>query len=344
MHIQTVILGLFLSFLTVNGQENAFKIHTIAFYNLENLFDTINNPETHDELSPIMKLKFDRQKAYKNKIAHLAHVIADIGFKETNNTPSLLGVCEAENRAVLEDLVKTPELVDKSYGIIHYDSPDYRGIDVALLYQKELFNPLETSTYTLKIYDEDNQRIYTRDQLLVSGYLEHDFMHIIVNHWPSRRGGKSESKRVAAARLTKHITDSLQQNNPDAKILIMGDFNDNPTDKSIYHILNVTGHKEKVALDTFYNPYMKLYKKGLGTTAYRDSWSLFDQIMMTSPYIKSSSNSFRFYKAGVFNKKFLITKKGRYKGYPFRSWKNERFSGGYSDHFPVYIYLIKPII
>jgi len=338
----------FLLFITVgiaHTQEKKFRIHTVAFYNLENLFDTINDPNKLDEYSPIMALKGkNKQEAYRMKIRNMARVIADIGNGITSNMPSIIGVCEIENRAVLEDLVNDSLLADQNYGIIHFNSPDVRGIDVALLYQKKAFTPISSSTHELKIYDDQRQkRVYSRDQLLVSGTLENETIHLIVNHWPSRRGGESRSqpKRIAAAKLNKHLIDSLQTTNPYAKIITMGDLNDNPNNKSVKDVLKAKSKPNKVGLKDIYNPFADFFKNGHGTTAFRDSWSLFDQIMITKPFLGKDYSSFKFYKAGIFNKNYLIKDTGTYKGYPFRSWDNSGFSYGYSDHFPVYIYLIK---
>ncbi len=321
-----------------------YKIHTVAFYNLENLFDTINDTAKFDELSPIMELKTNRSKVYKEKIHNMAKVIADIGFAETHNTPALIGVAEVENREVLETLINDSILSKKDYGIIQYPSPDIRGIDVALLYQKNLFTPISSSSHELKIYEDNRKRIYTRDQLLVSGNLDGDLIHIIVNHWPSRRGGiNSIPKRIAAAKLTKHLVDSLQIIDPYAKILIMGDLNDDPTSPSVKDVLKTKRKKNKVKFKGLYNPYENFYRNGLGTTAYRDSWSLFDQIIMTKPWLDKDYSTYKFFKTGIFNASYLTQKSGQYKGYPYRSWGYEGFTGGYSDHFPVYVYVIKEI-
>jgi len=216
-------------FISVNAQEKKkYKIHTVAFYNLENLFDTINDTTKYDEASPIMELNQGlRAEAYKKKVKNMAKVVADIGYEDTKNSPAIIGVSEVENRQVLVDLVNDPQLLSKDYGIVHFDSPDKRGIDVALLYQKALFRPIETSSHELLIYDDSSrERVYTRDQLLVSGELDGDLIHIIVNHWPSRSGGEARSrfKRVAAGKLNKRIIDSLQSIDPYAKIMTMGDF------------------------------------------------------------------------------------------------------------------------
>lgn len=338
-----------ISLLSINaiGQQKTFNIHTVAFYNLENLFDTINDPIKYDEASPIMEMNTGQGKVYGQKVKNMAKVIADIGFEDTGNSPVVIGVSEIENKEVLEDLINDPQLRAKNYGIEHFNSPDGRGIDVALLYQKSLFKPITSSSHELKIFDESSgKRVYTRDQLLVSGYLDGEMMHFIVNHWPSRRGGEARSrpKRVAAAKLNKHIIDSLQSINPYAKIFTMGDLNDDPTNASVKKELQAERDIEKVEPKGIYNPMENMKRKGLGSNAYRDSWSLFDQIMVTYPLIdKSDYDSYRFYKAGIFSKNYLINKKGRYKGYPYRSFANGSFTGGFSDHFPVYTYIIKEI-
>ena len=328
-------------------EKTKFKVHTVAFYNLENLFDTINDTTKFDERSPIMEMKANRDEVYKKKVHNMARVIADIGTDVTGNTPAIIGVCEVENRQVLVDVVNDPLLLAKDYGIIHYESPDVRSIDVALLYQKKIFRPISESSHELKIYDDNTRkRKHTRDQLLVSGELDGDLIHVIVNHWPSRSGGEARSrpKRVAAGKLTKRIIDSLQSNDPYAKIFMMGDLNDNPTNESVKEVLKAQKSKKKVGLKGIYNPYEKLFRNdGLGTTAWRDAWSLFDQILVTKPLLEKDYSSFRFYKAGIFNKNYLVSKKGRYKGYPKRSFSNGSFTDGFSDHFPVYVYVIKEI-
>ena len=261
------------------------------------------------------------------------------------NSPAFIGVCEIENRKVLEDLVNDPLLLSKDYGIVHFEGPDRRSIDVALLYQKALFQPVESSSHELLIYDDlTRKRVFTRDQLLVSGKLDGDLIYIIVNHWPSRSGGeaRSRSKRVGAAKLNKRIIDSLQSINPYAKILTMGDLNDDPTNESVKKVLKAKKDKKKVPLKGIYNPFEKMFaEKGYGTTAYRDAWSLFDQIMVTKPLIETDYTSYRFWKAGIYNKSYLSNKRGRWEGYPFRSFANGGFTNGFSDHFPVYVYLIK---
>jgi len=344
----SVLIVFMLLFLTGYAQEKKkFKVHTIAFYNLENLFDTINDPTKFDERSPIMEMKADVSNVYKKKIRNMARVLSEIGSDFTGNTPAVIGVCEIENKKVLEDVVNDPLLLAKDYGIIHFESPDVRGIDVALLYQKALFRPRSKSSHELKIFnDKTRKRIYTRDQLLVSGDFEGEEMHFIVSHWPSRSGGEARSrpKRVAAAKLNKHIIDSLQVIDPYAKIFTMGDLNDDPTNASVKDVLKAERKRSNVDLKGIFNPFENMFRKqGLGTTAYRDAWSLFDQILITKPLLEKDYSSYRYYSAGIFNKTYLSNKHGRWKGYPLRSFADGGFTDGFSDHFPVYAYLIKEV-
>ncbi|WP_310993004.1 endonuclease/exonuclease/phosphatase family protein [Aequorivita marina] len=340
------ILGAFLlSIFTIYGQNGqSYKIVTVAFYNVENLFDYEDDPLTFDDdRTPEGKDRWTKT-IYEAKVKNTAKVIADIGFDVTGSPPGLIGVCEVENRRVLEDLVNEPVLVKQDYGIVHFDSPDRRGIDVALLYQKKLFTPTNYQAHELLIYQDHDKskRIYTRDQLVVSGMLDGEKIHLIVNHWPSRYGGEKRSrpKRLKAAKLNRRIIDSLFSENPYAKIITMGDMNDDPTSPSIKKELKTIRRKESLKLKQLYNPMENMYKKGMGSLAYRDAWNLFDQIILSTAFNKKDYTTYQFYKAGIFNKNYLKTPRGKYKGYPFRSFVNG-YTGGYSDHFPVYVYLIK---
>jgi len=346
----SIFLSLVISihcFCQSDSGEKRFNIHTVAFYNLENFFDTINDIKKFDEKSPIMEMKANRKEVYVQKVKNMARVIADIGADVTGNAPVIIGVCEVENRDVIVDLVNDSLLLEKDYGIVHFESPDARGIDVALLYQKKLFRPISESSHEVKIYKNtaSRERKYTRDQLLVSGELDGEIVHVIVNHWPSRSGGEARSRpnRIAAAKVSKYLVDSLQVIDPYAKIFIMGDFNDDPTNESVKEILKAHSKRRTVGLKGVYNPYEDMFvKDGLGTTAYRDAWSLFDQILVTQPLIKKDNySSFRLYRAGIYNKPYLSVKRGRWQGYPKRSFSNYGFTDGFSDHFPVYVFLIR---
>ncbi|QTD36673.1 endonuclease/exonuclease/phosphatase family protein [Polaribacter batillariae] len=322
-----------------------YSIRTIAFYNLENLFDTINDTSINDEASPMMELKTNRSKVYWDKIDKLGNVISQIGKNKANTSPAIIGVAEVENLSVLEDLIKSKHLVKKHYGIIHYDSPDKRGIDVALLYQKRYFKPVFHQVFNPNIYRE-NKKVYTRDQLLVSGYLDDELIHLIVNHWPSRSGGEAKSRplREKAAYQNTKIIDQIRDKDSNAKILIMGDFNDDPINSSFKKVLKTKSRKKNVEEKDIYNPYEDLHRRGFNTLGYRDNINLFDMILISYPLLDKGEKDFstyKMYKAMIFNKRFLTSKRGQYKGYPFRSFSNGGYTGGYSDHYPVYMYLIK---
>ncbi|MFZ0598376.1 MAG: endonuclease/exonuclease/phosphatase family protein [Flavobacterium sp.] len=349
------------SFSFLQSQSKKYTIHTVTFYNFENLFDTINDPTTHDdEWTPNGAQHWTKEK-YEQKLKNLSRVLSEIGTPENSNAPTLIGGSEIENRGVLEDLIKQPKLQSFDYGIIHFDSPDKRGIDVALLYQKKHFKPTSYSNIPLYIYKnnsivkeekkeasddeveikmENKNRIFTRDQLLITGFLEDEEIHIIVNHWPSRSGGEKKSSpfREAAGNLNRRIIDSLQQINPNAKVMTMGDLNDGPFSRSVKVALGAKAKKSEVPEFGTFNPFEEMANKGMGTIAFRDSWDVFDQIIITESLIKPDFSTFKFWKAGIFNKPFLVQTSGQYKGYPLRHSLTEV---GFSDHFPVYIYLIK---
>jgi len=217
-----IISMLIVLFLGKVEAQKQYKIRTIGFYNLENLFDTINDLGKNDEASPIMEVKGDREKIYWDKIDKLGQVILQIGAEKTNTSPAILGVAEVENEKVLEDLVNSKNLKDKNYGIIHFDSPDKRGIDVALLYQKKYFKPIHFEVFNPNIYKE-NRKVYTRDILWVSGYLDEELIHVLVNHWPSRRGGEAKSSvlREKAAYKVTQIIEKIKKNDTDRKCLLL---------------------------------------------------------------------------------------------------------------------------
>ncbi|WP_445748686.1 endonuclease/exonuclease/phosphatase family protein [Polaribacter sp.] len=340
-----VIFFMAISILSSQEKGKQYNIRTIAFYNLENLYDTINDETINDEASPMMELKSNKSKVYWQKINNMASVIAQIGAEKANTGPSIIGVSEIENLSVLEDLVKSEHLIKMDYGIIHYDSPDKRGIDVALLYQKRYFKPVFHQSFDPNIY-RDGYKVYTRDQLLVSGYLDDELIHVIVNHWPSRSGGEAKSRpsREKAAYQNTKIIEQVREKDPNAKILIMGDFNDDPTNSSFKNVLKTQGNKEDVTEKDIFNPYEEMHKKGLNTLGYRDNINLFDMVLISEPLLNKGENDFstyKMFKAMIFNQRFLTGRTGQYKGYPFRSFADGGFTGGYSDHYPVYIYLIK---
>lgn len=320
-----------------------FTVRTVAFYNVENLFDTINDTLVYDDdKTPTGKDQWTTER-YMKKIANISGVLSEIGLDLTGTSPDIIGLCEVEKQEVVEDLIHHPKLINKNYGIVHMDSPDERGIDVALIYKKSVFIPTSFYSHRLLLLDARQERDYTRDQLVVGGRLDNTPIHLIINHWPSRSGGEARSRpaRIAAARLNKRIIDSIFSIAPGSRIIVMGDFNDNPTDDSLKKVLGARANTDSLGPEELFNPMESLYKKGHGSLAYRDEWSLFDQILLTGNWVTRTENNFSFWKVGIYNPSFLITQNGRFKGYPYRTYAGGAYSGGFSDHFPVYIAMIK---
>ncbi len=333
----------YVPFLAFSQGGHTYKIRTIAFYNIENLFDTENDSLTFDDdRTPEGKDNWTQER-YLRKVENLTKVLSEIGTEVTKTSPDIIGLCEVENKKVVEDLVNHPNLIGKYYGIVHFDSPDERGIDVAFLYKKSAFIPNTFKSHRLLLSNTEGFRDYTRDQLVVSGFLDDEQIHFIVNHWPSRSGGEARSKpfRIAAATLNKRIIDSIIRIDVTAKIISMGDFNDDPNDDSLKKILKTKGGRESLKENDLFNPMEKLHKKGIGSLAYRDKWNLFDQFFFTGSFINDEKKNYSFWKVGVYNPPYLLSQSGKYKGYPFRTYASGSYIGGYSDHFPVYLYLIK---
>lgn len=316
-----------------------FQVVSVVFYNLENLFDTINQSNIDEEFLPDGAMRWTGMK-YKAKLKNMSYVISQLGKDITPGGPSIIGVSEIENRGVLEDLVKQPSIASRTYEIVHYDSPDRRGVDVGLLYNPRHFIVTNSKSCVLQTNDT---AFHTRDQLVVSGYLMNEKVHVIVNHWPSRTGGEvaSAPRRNAAAGLTKQIADSLYAQDANAKIIIMGDLNDDPFNESTAKILNAKRNMEDVPLKGLYNPMWRILDSGVGSLAYNNQWNLFDQIIISQPLLTKEKTKLSFWKAEVFNKSFLIQQEGSYKGTPMRTHAGGVWLNGYSDHFPTLIYLVK---
>ena len=325
------------------GQEDLkkYKIACIAFYNVENLFDTINDPNFNDDDFTLEGSYVWTGERYWKKISDMSDVISKIGDEYTSGGPVIIGIAEIENEDVLLDLTNSKELKASNYGVVHYDCQYNRGVDVGFLYRKDYFKVTDSKTFVLIMPTEPEYR--TRDILLVNGELDGEKIHILVNHWPSRRGGEKRSapNRIAAAQLCRTIVDSLYKTEANAKIFIMGDFNDDPTDESIAKHLGAVGDSSKVADGGLFVPQYSLFKKGIGSLAYRDSWNLFDQIIVSKPLLGEDKSTYKYSLAKIFNRKFIIQKEGQYAGYPLRTYVGETYQGGYADHFPSYIFIVR---
>ncbi len=343
--MRTLLLLLFTAPILIHAQQKQYNIGAIGFYNLENLFDTIDSPDTRDsEFTPLGDNLYNTE-VYLDKLNKLARVISELGTDRTPDGVAILGVAEVENRKVLEDLVVEPAIRARRYEIVHYDSPDQRGIDVGLLYQPKYYKVLNSRPIPVEVYNDKGERTYTRDILFVSGLFDGEPLHVLVNHWPSRRGGEAATQplRNYAASLCKAVADSLMQADPNAKIIIMGDLNDDPSSPSVRQVLNAKQKKEQVKPGGMFNPMYDFYKKGIGTLAYQDAWSLFDQLILSYGLINPSAGGYQFYQANVHNKPYMTQQTGHFKGYPFRCYVGATYTGGYSDHFPVYLYLIREV-
>lgn len=335
-----ILLSFLFACLYLSAQKQV-GVYPIAFYNLENLFDPNSTDEQRDrEFSPTGAKNWTEEK-YRKKLNNMAHVISLLAKEYSPSGAAMIGVSEIGNRKVLEDLVATGDLKGRGYEIVHYDSPDRRGVDVGLLYNPRIFTVTSSHSYPYKL--PDNPNFKTRDQLLVSGILAGESFHVIVNHWPSRYGAKSSELREHAAAISKHIADSIYNSDPNAKVVIMGDLNDDPTDKSVRLVLGAKKKQEEVKPGGYFNTMWAIYDRGIGSLSYQGKWNLFDQIIVSANLLGKDRSTLKYWKAEIFNREFLLQKEGKNKGYPLRTFSGNTFLNGYSDHFPTLIYLVKEV-
>ena len=307
-------------------------LFTIAFYNLENLFDTEDDPrKLDDDFTPNGIKKWTR-KRYKKKLHKLSKTIAKLGLQNTGISPVLVGVAEVENKIVLNDLLNSGPLKKESYGYVHFESPDERGIDTALLFNQEHFEPIFSEPVELYITGSNGERDTTRDILYVHGKLNKEEVHIFVNHWPSRRDGEdlTAHKRLKAAQTILSYMSDIEDKTSNPNYIVMGDFNDGPDSHSIKYLVGEKG---------LYNPMEKLLTPERGSANYRRTWSLFDQIIVSHSFFNYEKGTHSFAHANIFDEYFLTEWKGKYRGNPFRTYVGKKYMGGYSDHFPVFIQL-----
>jgi len=328
---------------SVTAQQKQYTVAVVGFYNVENLFDTINQPNVNDEEFTPTGANLYTPKVYLDKLSKLEQVISDIGTEVSPDGLSVLGLAEIENETVIQDLIKQPKLKTRNYQYVHYNSPDERGIDVGLIYNPKYLKVISSQSLNVPLKNADGTPRHTRDVLYVYGMYNGEPMHFFVNHWPSRRGGEEASApgRALAAQTAKTCIDSIMKDNPNAKVILMGDLNDDPVSPSVEKVLMANGNKEKVKQSGLYNPWMSYYKDGIGTLAYNDAWNLFDQIIVSEAFLPSKQSGFFLHKSNIYKKEFMIQNSGRYKGYPKRTYDFSVYLGGYSDHFPTYLVLLK---
>lgn len=331
--------------LCAQDTKQEYKLAIIGFYNLENLFDTIDNPSVNDEEFTPNGPRNYNSTIYLDKLNKLATVISQMGADKSPDGPAILGVAEVENDTVLKDLVRHKLIEKRNYKIVHYDSKDARGIDVGLLYNPKYFTVEASNKLFVQLPSGSKDAYYTRDILWVKGQFDGETIHVYVNHWPSRSGGEERSApgREAAAQVCRNHMDSISKLDPNAKFVVMGDLNDDPTNNSVSGIINAKGRLKDVVKGGMFNPWTELYKKGIGTLAYQDAWGLFDQILIAYPWLNKDQNGYFYYQQHIFNKEYMVENTGRYKGYPMRTWDGNTYRGGYSDHFPTYLVFLKKL-
>lgn len=311
---------------------------TVAFYNIENLFDTQDDPKTDDaEWLPGSEVKWDDAK-YRIKLSRMAEAIASIG----SGGPDLLGVAEAENEAVLRDLAAQPAIAARKYQIAHVESEDERGIDVALLYDPAKFRFESLKAYQVDLPGEDDR---TRPVLAVGGKAGGEWLYVLVNHWPSRSEGQQESEpnRLAAARTALQAVSEIRSQRKDAHVILMGDFNDDPHNASIAEVLGARSAPAQLPAGSLFNCMAALHNpESAGTLTYQGKWNLFDQIIISESLLRPGAKlQYVSGSAAIHNPEFLqVGGDGRSKDAPRRAiYRGEFQDRGYSDHFPVYIRL-----
>lgn len=377
------------------SQQTKVQRATVAFMNVENLWDTVpsadyidgtkdvNDPAFHRSV-PIDSLKYlETTEVYKGewndenlkgkkvirnqiladdftenssknwtpakfnqKLGNLAKVISELGRKYTNDNPVIVGLIEVESRQVIEELLKQPLLAKSNYGIVHYNSYDARGIDVAIIYQKSRFKVTEQYKKEIKIFGDEGYRSYTRDVVVIKGYLDGEHVAFFMNHWPSRSGGEARSlpRRIAAANVLKGEMDKARAEDPGIKCFAMGDFNDDPVSPSVKKYLGAVGDPSELSDKApYYDLMTKLYKAGVASLAYRDAPNLFDQIIVSKNLYSPEklTKTYSIYKTEIFAPDYMINSQGQWKGYPLRSWDGDNYTGGYSDHFPAFTVIQK---
>jgi predicted extracellular nuclease len=300
---------------------------------VENLFDTVDDPKIPDEeFLPESEKKWTVE-LYQKKLDDIAKVISEVN---PNELPEIVGLVEVENQKVLEDLIRTAKLKDR-YAIIHEESPDYRGIDVALIYRKDAFT--EIMHETLAVTMPDDPEFKTRDILHVTGKIRNKTVHIFVNHWPSRIGGdeKTEPKRVLAASVLKKSVDLLLALDPKARIIIMGDMNDEPANKSLKETLGAESPDSGAKLVNLMFPDDLA---GLGSYFYSGNWNMLDNLVVSQRLISCKKFHVEDQKGFIFRNDWMIYTSKKGDKTPNRSYVGNKYVGGVSDHFPVYFKML----
>ncbi len=306
---------------------------TIAFYNVENLFDTIDDPNYADEdFTPEGKQQWSTERYYK-KLNHLADVIEALG------NPEIMGFAEVENRRVLEDLCQSGHLSELGYKIVHFDSPDHRGIDVALIFQSSLFTEIESRPIPVTVNDSLVKDYTTRDMLYARlKSIQGKTLHVLVNHWPSRRDGPeiSEARRMQVARQTRTVIDEIQKTDPEGYIVVIGDFNDEPSDRTLQEVIGAGSSADQSK--NLFNAMWAMDQQKKGSYFYRGDWNMLDQIILSKNFL-TPKGIWTYDSTTVFSAPFMMYKDPKNGPLPNRTYGGTRYFGGYSDHLPVMVKL-----
>ena len=330
---------------TLQAQDRQLVCHAVAFYNLENLFDTLHDAGKNDyDFLPSGSYHWDKLK-YEHKLANMSRVLCDLGTDKLPYGASLIGVSEIENIRVMQDLINQPCMKERGYQFVHIEGPDRRGVDCALLYNPKAFL-VEKSFLKQYVYENGDTAHKTRGFLTVQGKLAGDDLTVIVCHWPSRA---AEGKfRDWGGKQVRHLTDSIARADKDMRIIVMGDMNDDPDNDSMAKWLGARRQIKDVKDGDFYNPWWDILRKdGQGTLSYRGAWNLFDQIVMSRNLLNAKGSkdysSLKLLGFHIFRRDYLINQEGKYKGTPLRTTAGGVWLDGYSDHLPTVTYFAKEI-
>ena len=338
-----LILAVLLTVATTAMAQRSYNLYAIGFYNLENLFDTCHDVGKNDyDFLPDGSYKWNKLK-YERKLHNMAYALADLGTDKLPIGCAAIGVSEVENANALSDLVAQPELAKRGYKFAHIEGPDRRGVDCALLYNPALFTVRDVVLHPYVQELEKDSDYHTRGFLEVAGRLADEPLTIIVCHWPSRFSGSFY--RESAGRQVKVIKDSIMNADPNHKVIVMGDMNDDPQNLSMSRELGARGKMEEVKNGDMFNPWWKILDSGTGTLSYNGSWNLFDQIVLSDNLLDLKStrddSGLTYYQCQIQRRDYLVQGEGKYKGSPKRTTASGVWLDGYSDHLPTIVYLIK---
>ena len=337
MKKSTLIICFLLSAFVVCAKGKKEQRYGVAFYNLENLFDTRHDEGKKDyEYLPDGRNKWDDEK-YQAKLKNMSTVLSMLATDKLPEGPAVIGMAEVENNRVLQDLLKQPALADRGYEMIHYEGPDERGVDCAFFYNPKIYTPTSSRLVPYRLMQPTDRP--TRGFLVIDGKLAGERVAFIINHWPSR--GAASPYREHAGEQVRALKDSLQSLDRKIKIVIMGDMNDDPMDKSMAEALGARQKKENVEKRGLFNPWWDTLASGNGTLKYRGKWNLFDQIVFTENFLKKRTRKLSYSSHEIFQRDFMLQQEGKYKGYPKRTHAGGKWMNGYSDHLPTIVYFQK---